>query len=113
MADKRGSQRISSMRQTQSAPNRLSVETCLKENPLLKSAGVTLEHFNFTFVKRSSSAQRAPSGAAAPSAEQAGRNAAALIEEEREQAAKAQSKVRCVELAPVRGVSDAVSLAYG
>ena len=71
MADKRGSQRISSMRQTQSAPNRLSVETCLKENPLLKSAGVTLEHFNFTFVKRSSSAKLAPSGAAAPTAVQA------------------------------------------
>jgi hypothetical protein len=48
MADKRGSQRISSMRSPQSAPNRLSVETCLKENPLLKSAGVTLEHFNFS-----------------------------------------------------------------
>jgi hypothetical protein len=38
--------------------------------------------------------------------------AAALIEEEeREQAAKAQSKVRGVELPPVCGVSDAVSLA--
>ena len=42
------------------------------------------------------------------------RNAAALIEEEeRDEAAKAQSKVRGVELAPVRGVSDAVSLAHG
>jgi hypothetical protein len=39
--------------------------------------------------------------------------AAQLIEEEeREQAAKAQSKVRGVELAPVCGVSDAVSLAH-
>ena len=47
-------------------------------------------------------------------AEQADRNAAALIEEEeREEAAKVQSKVRGVELAPVRGVSDAVSLAHG
>jgi ankyrin repeat protein len=49
-------------------------------------------------------------------AEQANRNAAELIEEEeREQAAKvaAQSKVRGVELAPVCGVSDAVSLAHG
>jgi hypothetical protein len=47
-------------------------------------------------------------------AEQADRNAAALIEEEeREQAAKAQSKVRGVELAPVSGVSDAVSLSHG
>jgi hypothetical protein len=47
-------------------------------------------------------------------AEQADRNAAALIEEEeREEAAKAQSKVRGVELAPVSGVSDAVSLAHG
>ena len=42
--------------------------------------------------------------------------AAELIEEEeREQAAKAeaQSKVRGVELAPVCGVSDVVSLAHG
>ena len=46
--------------------------------------------------------------------EAAERNAAALIEEEeREEAAKAQSKVRGVELAPVRGVSDAVSLSHG
>jgi sRNA-binding protein len=42
------------------------------------------------------------------------RMAAQLIaEEEREQAAKAQSKVRGVELAPVCGVSDAVSLGMG
>jgi hypothetical protein len=47
-------------------------------------------------------------------AEQADRNAAELIEEEeREQAAKALSKVRGVELAPVRGVSDVVSLSHG
>ena len=47
-------------------------------------------------------------------AEQADRNAAALLEEEeREQAAKAQSKVRGVELTPVCGVIDAVSLAHG
>jgi hypothetical protein len=47
-------------------------------------------------------------------AEQADRNAAALIEEEeREEAAKSQSKVRGAELAPVCGVSDAVSLAHG
>jgi hypothetical protein len=48
-------------------------------------------------------------------AEHANRMAAQLIEEEeREQAAKveAQSKVRSVELAPVCGVSDAVSLAH-
>ena len=46
--------------------------------------------------------------------EAAERNAAALIEEEeREEAAKAQSKVRGVELAPVCGVSDAVSMLHG
>ena len=46
--------------------------------------------------------------------EAADRNAAALIEEEeRDEAAKAQSKVRGVELAPVCGVSDAVSLSHG
>jgi hypothetical protein len=58
--------------------------------------------------------EAATSERAQQAAEQADRNAAALIEEEeREQAAKAQSKVRGVELAPVRGVSDAVSLAHG
>ena len=49
-------------------------------------------------------------------AEQADRMAAAIIEEEeREEAAKAeaQSKVRGVELTPVRGLSDAVSLSHG
>jgi hypothetical protein len=56
----------------------------------------------------------ATSERAQQAAEQADRNAAALIEEEeREQAAKAQTKVRGVELAPVRGVSDAVSLGVG
>jgi hypothetical protein len=46
-------------------------------------------------------------------AEHAERIAAELIEEEeRDEAAKAQSKVRGVELAPVRGVCDAVSLAH-
>jgi hypothetical protein len=48
MADKQGSQRISSMRPPQSAPKRMSVQRCLKENPLLESAGVTLEHFDFS-----------------------------------------------------------------
>ena len=58
--------------------------------------------------------QAAASERAQQAAEQADRNAAALIEEEeREEAAKAQSKVRGVELAPVCGVSDAVSLAHG
>jgi hypothetical protein len=53
----------------------------------------------------------ATSERALQAAEQADRNAAALIEEEeREEAAKAQRKVRGVELAPVRWVSDAVSL---
>ena len=46
--------------------------------------------------------------------EAAERNAAALIEEEeRKQAAEAQSKVRGDVLPPARGVSEAVSLARG
>jgi hypothetical protein len=74
-------------------------------------------------LERTARARKAAAAAAAAAetseraqqaAEQADRNAAALIEEEdREQAAKAQSKVRGVELSPVRGVSDAVSLAHG
>jgi hypothetical protein len=47
-------------------------------------------------------------------AKEAERMAALMIEEgEREEAATAQSKVRGVELAPVRAVSDAVSLGVG
>jgi hypothetical protein len=58
--------------------------------------------------------EAATSERAQQAAEAAERNAAALIEEEkREQAAKAQSKVRSVELVPACGLSDAVSLAHG
>jgi ATPase subunit of ABC transporter with duplicated ATPase domains len=60
--------------------------------------------------------EAATSERAQQATEHANRMAAELIEEEeREQAAKAeaQSKVRGVELAPVCGVSDAVSLAHG
>ena len=78
-------------------------------------------------LERTARAQKATAQAAAAAAaaaetseraqqaaEQADRNAAALIEEEeRDEAAKAQSKVRGVERAPVCGVSDAVSLAHG
>jgi hypothetical protein len=71
MRDKQGSQRIVCMRPPPSAPTLMSVERCLQENPLLKSAGVTLDDFNFSIAKQSSTAQLAPSQAAAPTAEQA------------------------------------------
>jgi hypothetical protein len=71
MAHKLGSQKISSMRIPPSDPNRMSVERCLRENPILKSAGVTLDDFSFSNGKQSSTAQLAPLQATAPIAEQA------------------------------------------
>ena len=70
MKDKQGSQRISSLRPRTQAGH-MSVERWLREYPLLKSAGVTLDDFNFSIAKQSSTAQLAPSQAAAPTAEQA------------------------------------------
>jgi hypothetical protein len=70
MKDKQGSQRISSLRPRTQAGH-MSVERWLREYPLLKSAGVTLDDFSFTIARRSSSAKLAPSQAAAPTAVQA------------------------------------------
>ena len=64
MAGKRGSQRIGCMRAPVTDTTRMSVETCLKKNPLLDSEGVTLDDFNF------SQALQQPSSVAAPTAEQ-------------------------------------------
>ena len=48
MADKLGSQRILSLRPAASDLSKLSVERVLEENPVLVSAGVTLDDFSFT-----------------------------------------------------------------
>jgi hypothetical protein len=47
MADKLGSQRIRYVYPVPSDPKKLSVERVLEENPVLVSAGVTLEDFSF------------------------------------------------------------------
>jgi hypothetical protein len=97
----------------------LDAQTAAGETPLQLS--IRLGHHQVAQVLRELERSARTQKAAATSertqqaAERAERIGAQLIEEEeREQAAKAQSKVRgVVELAPVRGVSDAVSLAYG
>ena len=52
MADRRGSQRILALRTNK--PSLLSVKSILKENPVLVSAGVTLDDFGFKSAKSAS-----------------------------------------------------------
>jgi hypothetical protein len=67
MADRRGSQRIQSLFPQANRPSRLSVARILEENPVLVSAGVTLDDFSFSCVK---SASVAPSAGAASAVQQ-------------------------------------------
>jgi hypothetical protein len=62
MADRRGSQRIWCLHPQVDRPSRLSAARILEENPVLVSAGVTLDDFSFS---RPKSASLAPSAGAA------------------------------------------------
>ena len=70
MADRWGQQRIHTLRHSTSNPSKPSVESILKENPVLVSAGVTLDDFSFKSAKSTSTAAVAPSQVAASSVQQ-------------------------------------------
>jgi len=53
MLHRRGSQRICHLRHCTTDPSALSVESILKENPVLVSAGVTMDDFSFSSARRS------------------------------------------------------------